>query len=197
MADTDDNLRRRKFLLKATTGVGGVGLAATAWPFLSSMAPSEAARAAGAPVEVQLGRIAPGALLTVEWRGRPIWILHRTEPMLKALGNHDAQLADPQSQQSEQPPYAKNATRSIKPEFLVLTAVCTHLGCIPVFRPEAGAPDLGADWPGGFYCPCHGSRFDLAGRVFRNVPAPLNLEVPPYTYQTDTRLVIGEDAKSA
>jgi ubiquinol-cytochrome c reductase iron-sulfur subunit len=174
--------------------VGGLGLVAATAPFVASMAPSERARAAGAPVEVDLAPIGPGALTTVEWRGRPVWILHRTKAMLGTLSGHDGELADPLSEQSEQPPYARNRPRSIKPDYLVLTAICTHLGCIPSFRPQPGAADIGADWPGGFYCPCHGSRFDLAGRVFRNVPAPRNMEVPPHTYLSDTRLMVGEDA---
>ncbi|MFL6673886.1 MAG: ubiquinol-cytochrome c reductase iron-sulfur subunit [Massilia sp.] len=181
---------RRKFLLVSTAGVGAVGLVAAAIPFVESMSPSERARAAGAPTEVDFSKIAPGALSTVDWRGKPIWVLHRTPEMLANLGKHDALLADPFSKVEQQPDYAKNPTRSRRPEFLVVTAVCTHLGCIPVFRPEPGAPDLGADWPGGFYCPCHGSKYDLAGRVFLNVPAPINLEVPPYAFQGD-KLVIG------
>jgi ubiquinol-cytochrome c reductase iron-sulfur subunit len=185
-------LARRKFLLATTAGVGGVGLVATAVPFIASMAPSERARAAGAPAEVDIGKIAPGTLATVEWRGKPVWVLHRTPPMIASLGQHDDLLLDPASQEDQQPPYAKNATRSRKPDFLVVTAICTHLGCIPVFRPEPGAPDLPPGWPGGFYCPCHGSAYDLAGRVFKNVPAPRNLEVPPHAYHGD-KLVIGDE----
>jgi ubiquinol-cytochrome c reductase iron-sulfur subunit len=193
-AQTDPQRRR---LLVATIGAGGVGAVAAAIPFVASMAPSEAAKAAGAPVEVDVTQVAPGKLVTVEYRGKPVWVVHRTDEMLKLLGNHDQQLADPQSEQPQQPPYAKNPTRSIKPPFFVAVGVCTHLGCIPLYRPEPAAPDLGSDWPGGFYCPCHGSRFDLAGRVVRNVPAPLNLEVPRHQYLTDTRLLIGEDGKPA
>ena len=146
---------------------------------------------------VGLGGIAPGTLFTAEWRGKPVWVLHRTPEMLAALKGHDDQLADPLSKEDQQPPYAKNIYRALKPAYLVLTAICTHLGCIPLFRPEPGAPDLGDNWPGGFYCPCHGSRFDLAGRVFRNVPAPRNLEVPPHQYANATRLVIGLDPGQA
>jgi ubiquinol-cytochrome c reductase iron-sulfur subunit len=185
---------RRKFLLVSTAGVGAVGLVATAIPFVESMQPSERARAAAAPAEVDVARLAPGTLTTVDWRGKPIWVLHRTPEMLASLARHNALLADPGSEVDQQPPYAKNPFRSRRPEFLVVTAVCTHLGCIPVFRPEPGAPDLGADWPGGFYCPCHGSKYDLAGRVFVNVPAPVNLEVPPYMFQGD-KLVIGVEGK--
>jgi ubiquinol-cytochrome c reductase iron-sulfur subunit len=185
-------LARRKFLLASTAGVGGVGLVATAVPFVASMAPSERARAAGAPAEVDVTRIAPGTLATVEWRGKPVWVLHRTPAMVASLGKHDALLADPQSLEDQQPAYAKNAARSRRPDYLVVIAICTHLGCIPVFRPDADAPGLPPDWPGGFYCPCHGSAYDLAGRVFKNVPAPRNLEVPPHAFHGD-QLVIGED----
>jgi ubiquinol-cytochrome c reductase iron-sulfur subunit len=185
-------LARRKFLLATTAGVGGVGLVATAVPFVASMAPSERARAAAAPAEVDVTRIAPGTLATVEWRGKPVWVLHRTPAMVASLGRHDALLLDPQSQEDQQPGYAKNATRSRRPDYLVVIAICTHLGCIPVFRPDADAPGLPPDWPGGFYCPCHGSAYDLAGRVFKNVPAPRNLEVPPHAFHGD-QLVIGED----
>lgn len=189
-----DERARRKFLIASTAGVGTIGLVATAIPFVESMAPSERARAAGAPVEVDISRIAPGALATVEWRGKPVWVLHRTQPMIAALGNHDALLADPQSSTDQQPPYARNPMRSIRPDFVVLTAICTHLGCVPSFRPEPDAVDLPPGWPGGFYCPCHGSMFDLAGRVFRNVPAPRNLEVPPHLFEGN-KLVVGAESK--
>ncbi|HEX2529985.1 MAG TPA: ubiquinol-cytochrome c reductase iron-sulfur subunit, partial [Burkholderiaceae bacterium] len=158
--------QRRKFLIAGTTGLGMVGVVATAIPFVKSMQPSEAARAAGAPVEVDISAIAPGKLLTVSWRGRPVWVLHRTTEMLRLLDNHDKDLVDPKSIEPQQPPYAQNPTRSIKPNFLVVIGICTHLGCTPGFRPEPGAADLAPDWPGGFFCPCHGSRFDLAGRVY-------------------------------
>jgi ubiquinol-cytochrome c reductase iron-sulfur subunit len=186
-------LQRRKMLLAATTTVGGIGLIASAIPFIASMEPSEAAKAAGAPVEIDLAQVGPGQLLTSEWRGRPVWIVHRTDAMLDLLGKHDALLADPQSEQDQQPPYARNRFRSIKPAFFVAIGICTHLGCIPLFRPDSGAADLGAAWPGGFYCPCHGSRFDLAGRVFKNVPAPRNLEIPPHQYLSATRLQVGTE----
>jgi ubiquinol-cytochrome c reductase iron-sulfur subunit len=191
---TEDPGRRR--LLAATMGLTGVAAVATAIPFIESMEPSERAKAAGAPVEVDLSTIAPGRLQTVEFRGKPIWILHRTDQMLQQLGGHDALLADPQSARSMQPDYAKNAARAVKPPFFIATAICTHLGCIPTFRPEPAAPDLGPDWPGGFYCPCHGSKFDLAGRVIKNVPAPINLEIPPHQYLSDTRLLVGKDKDS-
>jgi ubiquinol-cytochrome c reductase iron-sulfur subunit len=196
MSDEQTDKSRRN-LLAATVGLGSLGVIASTVPVIASMAPSEAARAAGAPVEKDLARIAPGRLDTVEFRGRPVWVLHRTDEMLALLGKHQNQLADPNSEEPQQPPYAKNATRSIKPQFLIATGICTHLGCIPGYRPEPGAEDLGADWPGGFYCPCHGSRFDLAGRVFKNVPAPINLEIPPHVYLSDTRVLIGSDKKNA
>ena len=189
--------KRRKMLLAATASVGAVGIAATIYPFLASLAPSEAARAAGAPVRFDVTRLAPGAMATLEWRGRPIWVVHRSEAMLGRLRQNTALLADPESAQPQQPPYAKNPWRAIKPEFLVLTGICTHLGCIPLYRPEPGTADVGSDWPGGFYCPCHGSRFDLAGRVFKNVPAPLNLEVPAHAYVNAGELLIGADSGTA
>jgi ubiquinol-cytochrome c reductase iron-sulfur subunit len=189
-------LARRKFLLASTVGVGTIGLVATAIPFVESMAPSERAKAAGAPAEVDVTRIAPGTLVTVEWRGKPVWVLHRTPAMLASLGKHDFLLLDPGSEADQQPAYAKNPARSRRPEFLVVIAICTHLGCIPVFRPEPNEPGLPPDWPGGFYCPCHGSAYDLAGRVFKNVPAPRNLEVPPYAFHGD-KLVIGDEKQAA
>lgn len=189
---TDIDRRRRAWLASATATIGGVVLVLTAIPFIRSMGPSERAKAAGAPVDLDPRSIAPGTLTTAEWRGRPVWILHRSADMLARLRGHDAQLADPLSRQSEQPPYAANAVRAIRPEFLVVTGICTHLGCVPVFRPDVAPADLGPEWPGGFYCPCHGSRFDLAGRVFKNVPAPRNLEVPPHAYLGEGLLRIGE-----
>ncbi len=192
--DTDDtDVHRRKLLAIATAAMGGVGVVATVIPFVETMEPSEAAKAAGAPVEVDVGRIPPGTLQTVEWRGKPVWIVHRTEQMLASLSGHDQVLVDPLSQEPQQPPYAKNPQRSIKPQYLVVLGVCTHLGCTPNYRPEAAPPDLGPDWPGGFYCPCHGSKFDLAGRVIKNVPAPRNLEIPQHEYLSDTRVLIGKD----
>lgn len=189
--------RKRKFLIAATSAVGGVAVAGVAVPLVMSMLPSARAKAAGAPVEVDISKVEPGMLLTVEWRGKPVWIVNRTPEMLDLLGKHDDQLVDPSSEQPQQPAYCKNATRSIKPEYLVAVGICTHLGCSPTYRKEVGAADLGADWPGGFFCPCHGSRFDLAARVFKNVPAPINLLIPPYQYLSDARLLIGVDAKGA
>lgn len=189
--------RKRKFLIAATSAVGGVAVAGVAVPLVMSMMPSARAKAAGAPVEVDISKVEPGMLLTAEWRGKPVWIVNRTKEMLDLLGKHDDKLVDPKSEQQQQPAYCKNATRSIKPEFLVAVGICTHLGCSPTYRKEVGAADLGADWPGGFLCPCHGSRFDLAARVFKNVPAPVNLVIPPHQYLSDTKLLIGVDAKGA
>jgi ubiquinol-cytochrome c reductase iron-sulfur subunit len=185
--------QRRTWVL-VTSAVGGVAAVATAIPFVSSFAPSELAKAAGGPVEVDLTEILPGALKTVEWRGMPVWVLRRTPEMIAALQGHDGQLVDPQSERKQQPAYAKNAARGIKPEIFVAIGICTHLGCVPN-TVAAGTinPALPADWPGGFFCPCHGSTYDSAGRVFKNKPAPANLEIPPYRYASDTRLVIGDD----
>lgn len=184
---------RRQWLL-ATTAAGGVAAVATAVPFVATLAPSERARAAGGPVLVDLSDLPPGGSKTVEWRGKPVWVLRRTPEALAALRGHDAQLADPQSAKDQQPGYARNATRSVRPEVFVAIGLCTHLGCSPTQVARGGAhPGLPADWPGGFFCPCHGSTFDAAGRVFRNKPAPTNLEVPPHRYLGDAQLLIGED----
>jgi ubiquinol-cytochrome c reductase iron-sulfur subunit len=188
MHEIDPN---RRLLIAATAGVGGAGIAAISIPFIESMMPSEAAKAAGAQVEVDISSIVPGTLVTTAWRGKPVWILHRTDAMLASLGNHDQMLADPSSNEPQQPPFAKNPGRAIKQAYFVAVGICTHLGCVPAFRPEPGDAELGTSWPGGFYCPCHGSRFDLSGRVFMNVPAPKNLEVPEYQYLSATRLKIG------
>ncbi|MBI3042932.1 MAG: ubiquinol-cytochrome c reductase iron-sulfur subunit [Betaproteobacteria bacterium] len=187
-------------LVAATGAVGGAGLAAASIPFVASMSPSERARAGGAPVDVDFARLGPGEQLTSEWRGKPVWVLRRTPIMLKALDNADlrAKLADPDSQvRSQQPVYARNAFRSIKPEYLVLVPICTHLGCVPTFRPDVAPRDLGPEWPGGYFCPCHGSKFDFAGRVYRNVPAPTNLVVPPHRYLGVTVVRIGVDPERA
>jgi ubiquinol-cytochrome c reductase iron-sulfur subunit len=191
------NPQRRRFLTIATAGIGLVGTGFAATPFVLSMTPSARARAAGAPVEVDISKIEPGQLLTVEWRGKPVWILHRTPEMLASLVKIEDSLVDPKSAvASQQPVYAQNAARAIKPELMIVVGICTHLGCSPDKRLHAGAASgLGADWLGGFFCPCHGSKFDLAGRVFKNVPAPTNLVVPPYMFLSDTRVLIGEDKK--
>lgn len=195
MSQQNGDRERRKFLVAATAAVGTVGAAAVAWPFIASMLPSARAKAAGAPVEVDISKIEPGAILAVEWRGKPVWVVNRTEEMLDLLGKHDDKLADPQSEAPQQPDYCKNATRSIKREYLVAVGICTHLGCSPTYRKEIGAADLGADWPGGFFCPCHGSRFDLAARVYKGVPAPTNLVIPPHKYVSESLLLVGVDSK--
>lgn len=190
---------RRRRLLQITTGLGAIGTAFVAAPFVMSMMPSARAKAAGAPVEVDISKIEPGQMLTIEWRGKPVWIVRRTPEMLASLKQLEPVLADPASNVvDQQPAYAKNEARSIKPEVLVLVGICTHLGCSPDKRLAAGgASGLGEDWPGGFFCPCHGSKFDLAGRVYKNVPAPTNLVVPPHSYTADTRIMIGVDQKGA
>ncbi|HCO77964.1 ubiquinol-cytochrome c reductase iron-sulfur subunit [Hydrogenophilus thermoluteolus] len=187
----DDNRRQ---LLVATSVVGGAGAVALAAPFVASFAPSERAKAAGAPVEVDISKVPPGEMIVVEWRGKPIWVLHRTPEMLESLKAVREKLADPDSEKSIQPPYAKNEHRSIKPEFLIVEGVCTHLGCSPSPKFQVGeASGISADWVGGYLCPCHGSIFDLAGRVFKHMPAPTNLPVPPHKYLTETKVLIGED----
>lgn len=184
---------RRQWMM-ATAGAGGALALTAIVPFVSSLMPSERALAAGAPVEVDIGKLAPGEMMVVEWRGKPVWILNRTPAMLAALQKAEPMLADPASAvTSQQPAYAANATRSRVPEMLVAVGICTHLGCSPSNAFTPGDPALGADWPGGFLCPCHGSTFDFAGRVFKNKPAPTNLEIPPHQYLTDTRLIIGSD----
>ena len=194
----DNGLSRRRFLTVATSITGAVGAVAAAVPFLSSWQPSARARALGAPVEVDLSKLEPGSMMRVIWRGNPVSILRRSESMLKLLPNVDPELRDPNSDvEDQQPEYARNATRSIKPEFLVVVSNCTHLGCVPVNRFEVAPADLGPDWVGGFFCPCHGSKFDLAGRVYSGVPAPTNLKVPPHRYLGNTTLLIGEDAEVA
>ena len=188
----------RRRLIVATAAVGGAGVATAMVPFLSSMLPSERAKAAGAPVEVDIGNLPPGQLITVEWRGKPVWILNRSPEMLETLTKLDESVADPKSEGKQQPDYCKNPTRSIKPNLLVAVGICTHLGCSPSSKFKKGAEDgMPADWPGGFLCPCHGSTFDFAGRVYKNKPAPSNLEIPPHTYLSETRILIGEDRKGA
>ena len=186
---------RRRFLITATSMAGGIAGVAWMTPFILSMMPSERAKAAGAPVEVDISKLEPGMLLLVEYRGKPVWVLNRTSEMLASLTKLDSKLADPNSEREQQPEYAKNETRSIKPEILVAVGICTHLGCSPVFRKEISPADLGPDWLGGFFCPCHGSKFDLAGRVYKNVPAPTNLVVPPHIYLSENLLLIGSEKK--
>lgn len=185
---------QRRFWLLATATAGGTAAIATAIPLISSFAPSERARAAGGSVEVDISDIPPGGAKTVEWRGKPVWLMRRTPENLAALQGHDGELADPLSAKEQQPAYAKNTSRAIKPEIFVAIGICTHLGCSPSNAPKGGNnPSLPADWSGGFFCPCHGSTFDSAGRVFKNKPAPTNLEIPPHRYAGETRIFIGED----
>jgi ubiquinol-cytochrome c reductase iron-sulfur subunit len=187
----------RRVWLLATGAAGAAAAVATAVPFIASLAPSERAAAAGGPVEVDISDIAPGGTKTVEWRGKPVWIVRRTPQMLAALQGHDAQLVDPHSGVNQQPDTSRNPSRAIRPEVFVAIGICTHLGCSPGSEPAGSAnPGLPAGWSGGFLCPCHGSTFDGAGRVYRNKPAPTNLEIPPYRFASDSRIVIGEDAKA-
>ena len=188
---------KRRFLIAATTAMGGVATAAVATPFVVSMLPSERAKAAGAPVEVDISKLEPGSIITVEWRGKPVWVINRNQEMLDQLSKIDDQLTDPKLDVAQQPDYAKNPTRSIKPNLMVLVGICTHLGCSPSSKLKAGEEGMGSDWPGGFFCPCHGSKFDLAGRVYKGSPAPINLEVPPHKYLSDARLLIGDDGRGA
>jgi len=193
VADDDVDLSRRKFLTRATIATGAVGAAFAAVPFIASWSPSERARAQGAPIELDVSKIEPGQMAVTIWRKTPIYVVHRTPDMVARISGHDAQLKDPRSQASDQPPYARNTQRSRTAEFLVLIGVCTHLGCLPKQRFAAG--ELYPSWPGGFHCPCHGSRFDLAGRVFDGSPASTNLRVPPYSYPNPRTLVVGTDEK--
>ncbi len=193
MANSKVDKGRRRFLVAATSVVGAVGTAAMATPFVMSLTPSARALAAGAPVEVNISKIEAGQLIRVIWRGKPIWVVNRTPEMVAKLPSVDAKLKDPDCEvESQQPNYAQNIHRSIKEQYLVLIGICTHLGCSPTYRPELAPADLGADWPGGWYCPCHGSRFDMAGRVMKGSPAGTNLVVPPYHYKNDTTILVGE-----
>ena len=195
--DAPPDAGRRSFLTMATVATGAVGAVFAAVPFVASWSPSERARALGAPVELDVSKIEPGQMVTVTWRKKAIYVVHRTPEMLAGLSGHDGELKDAASADSEQPGYAKNATRAERPDFLVVEGTCTHLGCLPKSRFEKGSPELGADWPGGFFCPCHGSRFDLAGRVFSGSPAGTNLRIPPYSFASDSALVIGLDGSDA
>ena len=197
MSNEQVDLKRRRMLTAATAGVGAVGTVAMVVPFGLSLLPSERAKAAGAPVEVDISMIEEGQQVTVEWRGKPVWILRRPQSVLDDLASLDDQLLDPDSGVAQQPDYANNETRSINPEILVLVGICTHLGCSPKYRPELAPADLGADWKGGYFCACHGSKFDLAGRVYKGVPAPTNMVVPPHQYVSDTLLIVGQDGGAA
>ncbi len=192
MTDNNNSSNRRTFLTNLTKVMGGVGAIFAAIPFLSTMSPSEKTKMAGAPIEVDISAISPGTFKIVEWRGKPVWIVHRTPDMLNKIKGSVDYLADPNSEEQHQPDYAQNKFRSLKPEFLVLVGVCTHLGCSPLYKPGENK-DLGLEWKGGFFCPCHGSKFDLSGRVYTGMPAPSNLEVPPHYFVSETKLVVGED----
>jgi ubiquinol-cytochrome c reductase iron-sulfur subunit len=198
MSNDGVNAGRRRFLTAATSAVGVAGAVGVAVPFLGSWNPSAKAKAAGAPVKADIGKLEPGQMVVVEWRGKPVYVLHRTEEQVADLERLNDQLKDPDSQISIQPEYIQGTERSIRPEILVVEGLCTHLGCAPKFRPEVGAADLGGDdWLGGFFCPCHGSKFDLAGRVYSGVPASQNLIVPPHSFEGDNVLVIGVDSEAA
>ncbi|MBC3956499.1 MULTISPECIES: ubiquinol-cytochrome c reductase iron-sulfur subunit [Pseudomonas] len=193
MSNDGVNDGRRRFLVAATSVLGAAGAVGAAIPFVGSWSPSAKARAAGAPVKVNIGKIEPGQQMVAEWRGQPVFILRRTPEILDNLGKLTGQLSDPQSRASVQPAYVDPSVRSIRPDIVLLVGICTHLGCSPTFRPEVAPVDLGKDWLGGYFCPCHGSHYDLAGRVYKSQPAPLNLPVPPYSYESDTVIVIGVD----
>lgn len=198
MSNDGINQGRRRFLTGATCVVGAAGVVGAAVPFVGSWSPSAKAKAAGAPVKANISRIEPGQMITVEWRGKPVYIVRRTEEALANLDKMTDRVRDPNSTQSKQPGYVDPNNRAQKPEYLILVGLCTHLGCAPMFRPEVGAQDLGGDeWQGGFFCPCHGSKFDLAGRVLKGVPAPINLEVPPHSYESDYVVVIGVDQEAS
>ena len=197
MSDDKQLNKTRRNLVIATCAAGGAASVAAAVPFAASWMPSERAKAGGAPVEADISRLEPGQIMTVEWRSKPVWIVRRTKEMLDGLASVDSMVSDPASDVPMQPEYAKNEFRSIKPEVLVLVGICSHLGCSPQSKPVEAKAEMGADWVGGFFCPCHGSKFDLAGRVYKGAPAPVNLEVPKYTYLSDTRILIGEDKKGA
>ena len=200
MGDNELDQGKRRFLLTATGVAGGIATVAAAVPFVASMLPSERARAAGAPVEADISMLAPGEKVTVEWRGQPVWIVRRTPEMLDSIKGSADKVADPKSERNPgelTPAYARNEFRSIKPEVFVAVGICSHLGCSPQDKFKAGAEAFEGNWKGGFYCPCHGSLFDLAGRVYKNKPAPDNLKVPPYKFLSDTRILIGDDSKGA
>lgn len=190
------DIEKRQFLINVTACTGAIGAAAMAVPFVGSMLPSERAKAAGAPVEVDISKLTPGTMMTAEWRGQPVWIISRTDAQTKELAQHNDQLSDPMCEvASQQPAYCKNSGRAIKPNIGVVVGICTHLGCSPTAKLESGG-DMGENWTGGFFCPCHGSKFDLAGRVYKGSPAPINLVVPPHKYLADNTIIIGVEDKA-
>ena len=197
MSSDDVNKGRRRFLVATTSVVGGIGVGFAAVPFIKSWMPSERAQAIGVPVEVNLGKLKEGQLLKVQWRGQTIGVLRRTEDMISGLSKVDASLADPESQNAEQPEYIQGEPRALNPEFLVVNMHCTHLGCVPQMVPQVGPQPFDADWNGGFYCPCHKSKFDLSGRVYSGMPAPANLRIPPYSFLDDDTLIIGVSPRGA
>jgi len=197
MTESNKSLNRRNFLANLTKVMGGVGGIFAVIPFLSTMSPSEKAKSAGAPIEIDVSGLKPGAFKVVEWRGKPVWIVRRTAEMINNTQEDNDILTDPKSLEEHQPKYTQNKFRSLNPEYLVLLGVCTHLGCSPLYKPNSKAAELGLDWKGGFFCPCHGSKFDLSGRVHKGMPAPYNLEVPPYYFVSESRIIVGKDGESA
>ena len=191
------DLKKRRMLVAATSVVGAIGAVYVAVPFVASMQPSAKAKALGAPAEADISKLEPGQLMRVKWRGKPVWVVYRTEQNLADLPSLNDKLRDPDSEVPQQPSYCKNETRSIKKKYLIAVGICTHLGCSPTYRPEVAPADLGPEWKGGFFCPCHGSRFDLAARVYKGVPAPTNLVIPPHQYLSDTTILIGQDNEGA
>jgi ubiquinol-cytochrome c reductase iron-sulfur subunit len=197
MTKSKKSLNRRKFLANLTKVMGGVGGIFAVIPFLSTMLPSEKAKSSGAPIEIDISGLKPGAFKVVEWRGKPVWVVRRTAEMINNTQEDNDILTDPKSLEEHQPIYTQNKFRSLNPEYLVLLGVCTHLGCSPLYKPNSKTAELGLDWKGGFFCPCHGSKFDLSGRVHKGVPAPYNLEVPPYYFSSESKIIIGKDGESA
>jgi len=190
------DVNRRRFLTTTASVVGGAGAVATSIPFISTLSPSAKTKAIGAPVEVEIGDIQPGELKISQWQGKPVWILRRPQSALDGIRDLDTEVSDPISDREQQPEYAKNEYRSVKPEYLIVIGLCTHLGCSPTYvnQDDGGSHNLGSDWKGGFFCPCHGSKFDMAGRVYKGVPAPTNLVVPPHMYLSETKVLIGDDS---
>ncbi len=197
MTESNKSLNRRNFLANLTKVMGGIGGIFAVIPFLSTMSPSEKAKSAGAPIEIDVSGLKPGAFKVVEWRGKPVWVVRRTAEMINNTQEDNDILTDPKSLEEHQPKYTQNKFRSLNPEYLVLLGVCTHLGCSPLYKPNSKTAELGLDWKGGFFCPCHGSKFDLSGRVHKGMPAPYNLEVPPYYFVSESRIIVGKDRESA
>ena len=197
MTESNKSLNRRNFLANLTKVMGGIGGIFAVIPFLSTMSPSEKAKSAGAPIEIDVSGLKPGAFKVVEWRGKPVWVVRRTAEMINNTQEDNDILTDPKSLEEHQPKYTQNKFRSLNPEYLVLLGICTHLGCSPLYKPNSKTAELGLDWKGGFFCPCHGSKFDLSGRVHRGMPAPYNLEVPPYYFASESKIIVGKDGENA